>query len=74
MLIALLKLFEMYLSGGGGPFWSIYKVKLENYKCILLVFSVPGGTCVHFVHKIGIWRKGWKALYLYTNVMYKSVI
>jgi hypothetical protein len=47
--------------------WNIVvkKVKLEQYKCILLVFSVPGDTYVHFVHNIGIRGKdGWKALYL----------
>jgi len=42
MLIALLKLFEMYLSEKK----NIYEVKLEQYKCILLVCSVPGDTYV----------------------------
>jgi hypothetical protein len=55
--------------------WSIYEVKLEKYKCMLLVFSVPGDTCVRFVHNIGIRGKdGWKALYLCTNVTYKSAL
>ena len=52
-----------------------YKVKLAKYKRILLVFSVPGDTCVCFVYNIGIWGKdGWKALYLRTNVMYKYAL
>jgi len=55
--------------------WSIYKVKLEKYKCVLLVFSVPVDTCVHFVHNIGIGGKvGWKSLCLCANVMYKPAL